>query len=485
MVFGNGRTLLGRARLNKFLTLATWVRALWKRLDLFDLGYSATAMLCAMYLLPPLWAFLFGGQSMAAGNAKYLTYQSITYSILGVVSFAVGYWLLWRLVPRSGQQAPVQQWKKWDSQRVAWVAGGVLLFGISIKLYRVFNGSYLSYMYANRDSPLFMFKYFISLNQFFYVALAIAFAHYYTLLKSGDAGARTWGRIAWTGFMFCVICGLLAPGGRFAVLLPFLVFLVTRHYLYKPSGNLTFGAVLLFVFVLSPFKGVSRDMVILEEYLPSGIFKVDPSLSWDNRDLLDLVYYSLMGNTKVSGSGDVRSALHGSGRLIVNSTLGRVNHSHVLAIIVKQYQTRELLLGRTIPFFLNWLMVPKSWIESVVGTKMDASFGQDSGLTSDSLTGVGWTCMGDWYQNFGLAGLIGGMALIGVVFRIIFRRLVGAGATSGIFIYSLLWPILIHGLEQSLASFIGEGLKMFAILYGVQWMLSFPGTPVAGTRVRV
>ncbi len=447
-----------------------------RRFDIFDLGVSALLALIAMYLLPLLWLVVGPENNMITGVAKYLTPRSVIYSILGIAAFAFGYWGLARLQRRAATPAPRWRWPQWNERQTRWLCLGIFAAGFGIKFVRILSGAHFSYAYSSPDSPLFTFKFLMSLNTLHFIALAIAFTRYYTLLARGEP-ATLWKWIAWTGFVIYPLCILLAPGGRLAAIIPVLVFLITRHYLYRRVGLRLITLGLITVMVLFPLKTVMKDLTNLRSYVGSDNLQVDVKLPWNGRDAVDLAYYSLMNEGHVVSKDIAAPLFKNSIRLIGDSTIGRISQAHVFAIVVEGRQQKPLLYGKTLPFFLNWLWIPNEWIQRAMGISGTDDFAYDAGLVGDTMTGIGWTAMGDWYQNFGLPGVVLGMMAIGMAFRWLFTLLTETRAASGIFIYSILWATLLHGLEQSLASAIGESIRIFMLLLVIQWCLGFQRWP--------
>ena len=143
---------------------------------------------------------------------------------------------------------------------------------------------------------------------------------------------------------------------------------------------------------------------------------------------------------------------------------------HIFSTVIEN--TDNYLYGRNIPYLLNHLGVPNSFIEKIVGIGTGTDFAQRYGISGDPLTGVAPTQMGDLYMNFGLAGIIIGMALLGFFYRWIFVSLAAVPSPSGIFIYSILWIVMMHGLEQSLSAAYGKALQLFLIAFAIQFFIS-------------
>ena len=347
---------------------------------------------------------------------------------------------------------------------------GLLGAGFAIKFYHIFTGAHLRNMYISPNDPLFFFKFFISLNTFHFMALALGFTCYYALLKEGSSRAKIWCFLAWGTFSFEMLCGFLTGGGRFAILIPILLYLITKHYLYQRRLMRIILVGFLTVFVLFPIKQVLRDIPsALNQYfggqeeifpwLPTFLPK-DVFLALSQEEMFELERYQrLQFNAK------------NAWELTTDSVFGRISQGHVFGVIVER--TTDYFYGRPLLYIVNQIGVPNSFIETIAGIGTGTEFGRKYGLVNESLTGVGPTTMGDWYLNFGLVGVVLGMLLYGILFKKICCSLIETISPTGILMYSLFWIVLMHGLEQSISASLGKLLQTFLILLLVHFGLTF------------
>ena len=81
--------------------------------------------------------------------------------------------------------------------------------------------------------------------------------------------------------------------------------------------------------------------------------------------------------------------------------------------------------------------------------------------------------VGDWYMNFGLAGIILGMFFMGMLFRLIYEYLIKRTGISfsGVMIYSILWLNIIKGMEDWIAPVYAGLVKIFILLLIIHYFL--------------
>jgi hypothetical protein len=155
----------------------------------------------------------------------------------------------------------------------------------------------------------------------------------------------------------------------------------------------------------------------------------------------------------------------------------RVNMAHVLAGIVES--------GRQ--FYPDGTMA-QFWVEMLpIGTaKVNVfdgnEFGRSMGIAAqeDFATGVAVTNMGDFYLNWAFAGIVLGMFLHGLLYKVLVNSCSGRRPTS-IMVYGLLFPIILHGVESPISVLYATVLKMAAMCLFVDFMVRQKGrVPTVG-----
>ena len=133
----------------------------------------------------------------------------------------------------------------------------------------------------------------------------------------------------------------------------------------------------------------------------------------------------------------------------------RINQSTIISGVLKNSQ--PFLYGKTFKELLFAFGPPRFlWNNKHLSMNADGNaFGHKIHVLDDSdlKTSVGPTIIGDWYINFGLAGIIFGMFLMGIIFRFIYNYLIKntESSLSGIMIYSVLWVQIVKGIEDWIA----------------------------------
>lgn len=166
-----------------------------QKFDLFNLGISSIVVLAIIYLYLPVFSFLNLNVSMAKGNSQLVTLKAFLYSLAGIGCFVLGYWGL-NKKNRIGSNGSYFFEKifnaEWNDFNAAVVFFSVFSLGFLSKIYRIITGTYLLHQYINKESPLFIIKFFMSLNIFHFIALAVAFVYYYDLLDKKSPNVNKW-----------------------------------------------------------------------------------------------------------------------------------------------------------------------------------------------------------------------------------------------------------------------------------------------------
>jgi hypothetical protein len=113
-------------------------------------------------------------------------------------------------------------------------------------------------------------------------------------------------------------------------------------------------------------------------------------------------------------------------------------------------------------------------------------FGRELSLIqeADTSTGIAVTNIGDLYINGGIPGIVAGMLLCGVLFRTLVS-LAQSSRPGPVLLYSLMWPICLHGTESPVSVFWAASLKMAALCLVVHLGVTASGAEVpdrAGVR---
>jgi len=427
------------------IKLLRLMNTLWQKIknfDYFELGNS----FFLYYLL------LFGGLPLAIFlhlPSKYIEYfigQNISvidiwilfYLLLAILFFILGYrlnffsWL-------SSKKSLINIFKKkWNPQNIPWVFGIVFISGLLIKALRIFGDGY----FHLRKSMAFVNSSFYSLigllDWLAPTALAIAFAYYFYLLKTNKS-YKTWQIVAWLTFGLEFFYGFFS-GSKFYTIIPIIIYLIIRHYVYERSFKRVLIAGLLIFFVLIPFLNFyNNPLIFFHSYVKDS-----------NITFKSIEQYSL------------------------DSSFSRLNQSKSIFNVFGK--TDKFLYGRSLLNFFISLGPPRFiWKDKPVINASGNEFGRAYGIINPDnfQTSVGSTIIGDLYMNFGLWGIILGMLIIGALYRLIFDLFIrkSDSSLSGVIIYSIFWIQIIKGTEDWIAPVWAGLVKLFIILLIIHFFL--------------
>lgn len=412
-------------------------------LDIFNLGFSFTLYYVVIFSILPI-ALAVGltteFTNLEARGINVLNKKSFTYLLAGLLAFLLGYYSLRKGLRHRSLSDFLD--KPWNPSRSLWVTFGVLITGFAIKCPRIIS----DLAEPNSDISITLSS-FLSLNPFHFIALAIAFSQYFFLLRNHDDQANLWGRIAWPLFVFEFLGQVKFGAGRMSILTPILIYLLTRHYLYRRCTGriIVIGlAILLLVF---PIKLYMKDKVNLDQ----NYFTEHQEQSFIQTLSSDLVATS---------------------SLVIDSSIGRLGQSHIFTAIVDHAE--QLLYGQGFLDFFRAFNITTLLGHQPRFLNDGNDFGKAIGIlrTNDVITGIGPTQIGDMYLNFGLLGVVIGMLLLGVLYRYLFENLVVTGSISGIMLYSILWIQIIHGFEDWVSLTYIRHIKILFVLFLIHSILT-------------
>ena len=405
--------------------------------DIFELGNSVILYYLVIFFFAPILVFL-GISEPRYGSS--LNYHALLYLLIGLLLFIAGYFS--KLPSFIIRKAPNIFQSEWNFKRVPWIFGVMFSAGLLAKFVKFFAGGYF---FSGKDIAFIKGPFYSAigfLGWFSYIALAIAFISYYALKRKGDERYKMWRFVAWGTLVFELIYAL-PTCMKMNVLFPVMLFLVIRWYMEKKSWALVIFAGLVIVLILFPFANVCRSPQVLQRYSV-----VDES------------------------TGEIN--LSQAANSITKGFVGRMNQYDVFA---KTLETQETFLyGKPFLKFFVSLGPPRFiWKDKPIITPDGNEFGRRIGVLKpyDFETSVGATVVGDLYMNFGLPGIILGMFLMGVLFRIFFEYLIKGTnySFSGILIYSIVWVRLMKGMENTIAPVYAGLVKIVVVLIVLHFLL--------------
>ncbi len=421
-----------------------WLKKI-KQLDIFELGVSSALYYTAIYGVLPLMVVLFTDAPWKISNyfigahTTLPTGQTLGYVLVGLVSLIAGY--TWYQSDTRIKKIAEFLNKEWHPQNVFVVWCVVWGLGIAAKIVRVGGGGY----FHLDKNPLFTGSSIYSLigliDWFGAIAVAIAFIHYFHIRRTSGVYAQ-WQRIAWGALIFEIVFWF-ASGSRFSTILPIMVYLIVAHYAYAPSNKRIIIAGLVILFVVMPGVSLYKDPGVLAR--------------------------SYRGESKEIKIADIQ-------RFAIDSSIGRIDQSRIVnALFVK---TDEYLHGKSLVNFFVSLGPPRMiWPEKPVISGNGNELGRALGILApgDFNTNIGPSVIGEWYLNFGPPGILIGMFLMGILFRILYEGSIGATQArfSGVYIYAIIWIHVIKGMEDWMAPVYAGLVKIVIIMLMIHWALTY------------
>lgn len=422
-----------------------------RRFDIFSLGVGAAVFYFVLFLFVPFLQWV--GIDTGTLYVSSLSREAVAVIVAGLVGLLGGCVLL----PRSlVLRIPNVLKGEWDYRRAAWVVAGLVMLGAVGKIARLAGGGY----FHTERSATFLLSPFTSLIGYldwvWLIAFGVVLLVYYSLAREDALHARRWGMVAGSLFAIGTIFAVFSCG-REEIFLIVLSYLIIRWYMKGMVWWKTCLAVFLLVAVVFPWGNACRSSLVRENLLAGR-----------ERD------------------ASVVPLAQSGARLMVGSFFSRINHSftiaHVVASDLSDFKSRfvaDFLASFASPRFL-WMDKPAS----INGRGNE--FGHRAGILSpdDSLTAVGPTLPGEFFINFGFAGVLIGMAFFGLLLKFLYVYLVGREtfSPSGILVYSVAWLSLLRGLEHwavpLLAGFVKISLLLLVIHFVLRKRLS-PTIPVS------
>ena len=424
--------------------------------DIFNLGFSFLAYYIVIFSILPI-AFALGltteFTNLPARGINFLSKESLTYLVTGFFAFLVGYSAMGGQLTLNSLADFLNN--PWDPGRSLWVLALVFVSGFAIKCPRILS----TLAEANSEVSTTLLS-FLSLNPLHFIALAIAFSQYFFLLRNRDKQAKLWRIIAWLLFIFEFLGQVKFGAGRMSILTPVVIYLITRHYLYRRcAGRIILIGLGVFLLIF-PLKLYMKDKSNLDEN-----------------------YFTIQqGHSSIE---TLTSDLAKTATLMIDSSVGRLGQSHIFTAVVNR--TEQFLYGQGLLDFFHAFTISSFFNQPSHFINDGNDFGKAIGLlrTHDNVTGVGPTQIGDLYLNFGFSGVIFGMLLMGILYRYLFKSLVVSNSISGIMCYSILWVQIIHGFEDWLSLTFVRHIKVFFVLIVLHILLTTNFTVSAGNRTFV
>ena len=337
-------------------------------------------------------------------NLIFLSYKSLYLSIIGLLFFIIGYYLL------KNVQHIKKTNKSWSFRNILIVLIVLFSGGILSKIRGVLNGAYLHFHFDSDLIQSNLVVFFTSINILQVMALVLAAIG---LVKAIKERNHRWKSIFTTIFVTLFI----------------LLFFASYSF---GSKFLTISIVLSVIVIFSTLFTMRVQIIIL---IITGLFAI--STIFAKNYLEDIS----RGTSHDTTQEQLLNA--------IDSFVGRVNQTHILTEITLRDDDK---VGFYPYLELVKVFLPANDREQFSGE--GNRFGHEYGFLSESdpNTGVGKTIIGDFYLSFGFFGIALGMMIVGFILKLI--NLFAISSNTGLLFYSLILPILLVRIEQGFVTLI-------------------------------
>lgn len=410
--------------------------------DFFELGNSSLLYYILIFGLLPLVIIL-------NPNSKYVKYilaQSaptfdiwiFIYLLIGILSLWAGY-KFFNFKNLTFKIFNVFN-KDWNYKNFFVVFSVIFLINLFIKVIRILNNGYFHYSKSLEFVSGKFYSLIGLLDWLGPIALAMAFAYYFYLYKINDCRYKIWQIIAYAVFAIEFFYGFFSLS-KFSAIIPIIIYLIIKQYVYNKSFLRIIIAGLLIFFVLMPIINFYKSRINFYSY------DVNKEKIFEVKD---------------------------KNQFVIDSSIGRINQSKIIFNIFEK--TDKFLYGKSLVNFFISLGPPRFiWKNKPIINASGNEFGRKYGILSPDnfQTSIGPTIVGDLYMNFGLFGIMFGMLFFGALFRVIFDSLIDKIniSLSGVVIYSVFWIQIIKGFEDSIAPVYAGLVKLFVILLILHYFL--------------
>lgn len=402
-----------------------------RRFDIFSLGVSIPALYVVLFFIMPLLSLV--------GIPGYPAKFSLETGLLvgaALAGFLAGYHLL---PTRAFRRIAGFLAVSWDERRMRFTVGVLAVLGLAGKVFRVLGGGYF---HTGRD-PSFSASPFASIAGYLdwvgYLALGAALIMYFSLRAEGKRAWMPWAAVAGGLFAIEFFYGFFSCA-RIAVVMPVLIYLLTRWYTiriawWKAALVFTLATALVF-----PFGNACRNPAKLGDTATANVPAVANRLS----------------------------------ALAAESFVSRMDFSRLLT----QIREQDLSDFKS-NFFSDFVASfgPPRFLWADKPLSMNArgnEFGRESGILSpdDRVTAVSPLFIGELLINFGVGGMVAGMALLGMFAKALYVVLVGEKTSpTGILAYSIVWIELMKGTEGWIAPLFAGLVKLLILVLVIHFVV--------------
>ena len=380
----------------------------------FNLGFSYKIYYFLMFLFVPLSIELYTYFIDSHFKDKifdifFLFYEIYTYEVIFYLIIGLmAFSLGYKTASKKSFIKSNILMAEWSVRKLFLISIFLFFLGYIIKVIRFFSGKVNYEMYSDALSGNPLFTFFVTPNPLHMIGILLGIIGFFYSKRIGSTKQKK--LFLYTTFLMLSIylLGIIDLGSKYKMLAPFIFILLIKNIFY-PEKKLYKIFLKLFVITLI-------------------VFTVD--------SIKNIIFY---------GESNQNTFLEKMTPLI-----GRVSQVQVVTQIVKLDE----------PYLFGHLLLEGN------------AFGHKYELigTNDFKTGVAVTNPGDLYLDFGPIGIIFGLFLLGVVYKLFY---IFISKTNMFFIlfYPMVWVVIIHGVESQLILVFFNIIKVFILTFIIHLFL--------------
>lgn len=295
--------------------------------------------------------------------------------------------------------------------------------------------------------------YLIALGQCTSYAFAIAAIYSF----APGSNTRRWRPFLWALLPLQLVYAFVWGAGKFWLIEPVFIILICSHYLKRQLRLRAIALSMVLIGVLIfPLIALFRSQSQQQDPLTRIAQTAEDAAMMDWQDRTDLIVQSVMRRAHLVDS---------------------------LAVVVKYSAMMGGELGG-----VDYLLIPAYaflprafWPDKPIG--QGVTFGMEFFGTSGG-TSIGVSNPGDLYRHLGLGGIIGGMFVLGVLYRVAYEYLIVKRRDDDwrtrlpcLFVYVFVFAQFYLAFEANLSSGLSEMLKKLLLLGLVAWYMRASPTP--------
>jgi oligosaccharide repeat unit polymerase len=411
---------------------------------LFSLGLSYLLYFFLQYFFAPLcWWLAQNIESLEWMNDVFVlfenqrlevfTIQSLYYSLLGIVAFISGYYFLSAKLVRIKHGLILRKWNPIRAEKIFWL---LFFSGFALKTIKVIAGVSIADTVSDHikhgliSNPLISF--YFSFNWFNLIALIVINVVYQEAKREKHFTENRLKLISYSYNIFYLLA-TFTTGGKTATLFPLIgLLIIKQYYSVTPISALK---------MLLPLS-ILMTIILIIKNLMSEYFDAEGYDPGENSGVAFELFYVFFHRINMS---QVISAVIEKGQLSYpDGTFGQF----LVDMTLYGFEKKNVFDGN--------------------------EFGQLVGIASpgDNVTGFASTNMGELFINFDLFGIVLGMLITGILYKIIFANC-QQRSPMFVMLYALMWPILIHGMESPVSVLYATSIKMISLCLIVHIAIAF------------